>query len=101
MGGMNDVFMKAWLEGAVPQRTDTHWRCSNGAASFNWRMIWNVELPRRYFYLTVQAWDRDLLKVLLITSPLARFPSLVYHLQYSDCLGEAKLDLGPHIKRAL
>ena len=42
--GMSDLFVKCWTEGCTPQETDTHWRCKNGKASFNWRMLFDVEL---------------------------------------------------------
>ena len=35
--GMSDLFVKVWPEGCSPQETDTHWRCSNGKPSWNYR----------------------------------------------------------------
>ena len=65
--GMSDLFVKCWPEGCKPQETDTHWRCQKGKASFNWRLIFDVELGHntkamKFPYFHFQLWDRDLLK---------------------------------------
>jgi len=42
--------------------TDTHWRCTNGKASFNYRMLHQVKMPReKPATLILQAWDKDIL----------------------------------------
>jgi hypothetical protein len=189
MSGMNDLKFCGWmLDGKgneMKQWTDVHWRAKRGKGSFNWRMVWDVALPRKFFYFTVQAWDQDVMKVRRATgggwgrgggvgvvcadgqqharvhepslmprpaphtamrqgaggrwrscarlaaqrnvdpdTEWAARPSLVslwcpiVHSpptpppppvpvpitcapQYSDCLGESHLDLGPHVRRAL
>ncbi|CAM9992524.1 unnamed protein product [Ectocarpus sp. 6 AP-2014] len=88
--GLNDLFVKSWLEGCDPLETDTHWRAKGGKGSFNWRMKFRVILgPRarssKFPYLTLQAspqqmWDKDLL--------------------WNDCIAEGMLDLGKHFRRA-
>ncbi|CAM9794895.1 unnamed protein product, partial [Chrysoparadoxa australica] len=80
--GMNDLFVKAWVEGCDPQETDTHWRAKKGKGVFNWRMIFKVELgPRsrsmKFPYLTLQMWDK-----------------------VNDCIAEGSLDLGKYFRRA-
>ncbi len=65
--GMSDLFVKCWPEGCDPQETDTHWRCKKGKASFNWRMLFDVELGHntramKFPYFHLQLWDRDILK---------------------------------------
>ncbi|CAN0419681.1 unnamed protein product, partial [Discosporangium mesarthrocarpum] len=57
--GLNDLFVKSWVETCEPQDTDTHWRAQKGKGSFNWRMKFKVELgPRaratKFPYLTLQ-----------------------------------------------
>jgi hypothetical protein len=42
--GMSDLFVKCWPEGCAPQETDTHWRCKKGKASWNYRLLFEVEL---------------------------------------------------------
>ena len=41
---MSDLFVKAWPEGCDPAETDTHWRAKKGKGSFNWRLLFDVEL---------------------------------------------------------
>ena len=78
--GMSDLFVKCWPEGCDPQETDTHWRCKKGKASFNWRMLFDVELGHntramKFPYFHIQLWDRDILK-------------------WNDCAGEGVINLG-------
>jgi hypothetical protein len=52
------------LDGKVStnkKQTDTHWRCKNGASSFNWRWNFPVTMPMKDMQLTLQAWDKDLI----------------------------------------
>ena len=49
--GMSDLFMKVWPEGCPPQETDTHWRCKKGKASWNWRLLFDVELGMHYYFI--------------------------------------------------
>ena len=44
------------------KETDTHFRCSNGKASFNYRLLYNVKAPRQKYDLVIQSWDKDLFK---------------------------------------
>eukprot|EP01038_Epipyxis_sp_PR26KG_P004421 gene4421-6250_t len=84
--GMSDLYVKCWPEGCKPQETDTHWRCKRGKASFNWRLLFDVELGHstramKFPYLHLQLWDRDLLK-------------------WSDCAGEGVIDIGKFYRKA-
>ena len=36
--GTSDVFIRAFLDPDHDHLTDTHWRCTTGKASFNWRL---------------------------------------------------------------
>jgi hypothetical protein len=42
--------------------TDTHYRCQNGKASFNYRLIYKVNYPRNDYLMTLQMYDRDFFK---------------------------------------
>ena len=70
-GNMNDLFVagKLLALGAKEQssETDTHWRAKEGTGSFNYRLLYDVELPsnpaeikaEKPCRLTLTAWDRD------------------------------------------
>jgi len=73
MSGMNDLYIKVWLQGQEKKKkqTDTHWRAKHGKGSFNYRMTFDVELglaPAKDSILLkspklfIQAWDRDVIK---------------------------------------
>jgi len=84
--GMSDLFVKAWPEGCAPQETDTHWRAKKGKASWNYRLLFDVELGHntramKFPYLYVQLWDRDILK-------------------WNDCAGEVTYNLGKYYRKA-
>jgi len=51
--GTSDVFTKVFIENKEQRETDTHFRCSNGSASFNYRVLFNVKTPRKDNMLTV------------------------------------------------
>eukprot|EP01091_Cochliopodium_minus_P000588 TRINITY_DN10526_c0_g1_i1.p1 TRINITY_DN10526_c0_g1~~TRINITY_DN10526_c0_g1_i1.p1 ORF type:complete len:683 (-),score=269.35 TRINITY_DN10526_c0_g1_i1:77-2125(-) len=59
---MSDVFISAYIEGvSKPQKTDIHWRCEDGKALFNWRMVFRMTLPTAHPRLKVQMWDKDVI----------------------------------------
>ncbi|KAK4314305.1 hypothetical protein Pmani_014456 [Petrolisthes manimaculis] len=81
---MSDVYVKGWLQGTNDvQKTDIHYRCMDGDANFNWRLLFPVEVIeaeqvmlveykehpwsltstqlRRPPHLTLQLWDNDLI----------------------------------------
>jgi hypothetical protein len=63
-GGYSDTYMQFNMEGGKKYYTDTHWRCKNGKASWNWRIKIPIELPiksREIGRLKVQAWERNLI----------------------------------------
>lgn len=51
--GTSDVFIKAFIENKEKLETDTHYRCSNGKASFNYRLVFGMKAPRKDYFLTV------------------------------------------------
>jgi len=80
--GTSDVFCKAFIDNEDQRETDTHYRCSNGRASFNYRLLFPVKAPRDKYNLSVQLWDRDLFKK-------------------NDFIGSAELDLADVFKDAI
>ncbi len=62
--GTSDVFMKVYIDDDDKKTTDTHYRCQNGEASFNYRLMFDVKAPRKddEYQLVLQAWDFDLFK---------------------------------------
>lgn len=58
--GVSDLYLRAWINKEVPKETDTHYRCQEGNASWNWRMKFMIKLDGRSNYeLMLQLWDRD------------------------------------------
>ncbi len=43
--GTNDAFCKAFFDPKIVKETDTHYRCGTGAASFNYRLVYNIKAP--------------------------------------------------------
>lgn len=61
--GTSDVFIKCYIDDKDKRTTDTHFRCQNGQASFNYRMLFDVQSPRKEpLLLVLQAWDLDIFK---------------------------------------
>ena len=61
--GVSDVFIRSYVDDDDKKDTDTHFRCSNGKASFNYRILFDVKSPRENpLLLVMQAWDFDLFK---------------------------------------
>jgi len=56
----SDIYVTAYINPKEKFQTDVHYRCSNGQASFNWRMLMPIELPRNNYDLTLQVFDSDL-----------------------------------------
>lgn len=68
---MNDIFIKAWMNEKDKKETDTHWRCSTGEGSFNYRLLYNIKAPQdapEAYNMTFQVYDRELIgaNVLLV-----------------------------------
>jgi hypothetical protein len=63
--GTSDVFIKATID-EDEQETDTHWRCTTGKASFNYRILSKVKTPRPptkgKCFLRLACYDRDIFK---------------------------------------
>jgi len=77
--GTSDVYAKAFFDPSDSKETDTHYRCTNGKASFNYRLLFNQKHPikdQNGYRLNLQLFDRDFFKS-------------------NDTIGEASIDLGP------
>ena len=73
--GTSDVYCRAFFDsGEEAKETDTHYRCTNGKASFNYRLLLNVKYPCKTSTLSFQLYDRDFFKS-------------------NDIIGDAVLDL--------
>ncbi|TNV72912.1 hypothetical protein FGO68_gene3417 [Halteria grandinella] len=60
--GCSDVYCRAFFDSKEDAKeTDTHYRCSNGKASFNYRLLYTIAHPRKDYTLSVQLFDRDLI----------------------------------------
>jgi len=54
------VTSKLKVDKDFKQETDTHWRAKNGKGSWNWRLIFPLELPfEKRTALHLSMWDRD------------------------------------------
>jgi hypothetical protein len=65
--GTSDVFVKAWIDEQDQKETDTHWRCSNGCASFNYRLLFDFKSPSikpesDAYKLKLALYDRDIFR---------------------------------------
>ena len=57
----SDIFVRAEAEWSGKQKeTDVHWRSLNGKGQFNWRMVFDVEIPCKTPRLKMQIWDKDM-----------------------------------------
>jgi len=61
--GTSDVYCRAYFDTRQEvHETDTHFRCQDGKASFNYRLLYHIKHPRKLNTLTIQAYDRDFFK---------------------------------------
>ena len=57
----SDIYVTAFLDQKEKQSTDVHYRCQTGAASFNWRMVIPLVVPRINNKLYLHCYDKDIL----------------------------------------
>jgi hypothetical protein len=57
----SDMYVTVFIDAETKQSTDVHFRCQTGAGSFNWRMLFPLDLPRKEKsnYLNIQVYDKD------------------------------------------
>ena len=59
--GTSDIYINAFIDQKEMQKTDIHWRCQTGNASFNWRIVLPLRLPEQEKpKITLQAYDKDI-----------------------------------------
>ena len=81
--GVSDLYVTGELVNSSKKlKTDVHYRAQNGKGVFNWRMVWDVEVPSENYEVRLQAWDKD-----LVSS--------------DDFMGEYRLDLREIVLEAL
>jgi len=52
--GTSDAYVRAFFDSKKDaQETDTHFRCQNGKASWNWRLLYKVSVPRKDYRFTI------------------------------------------------
>ena len=58
--GTSDIYVLAYFDQNEIQKTDVHYRCQDGAASFNWRLLLPLKLPIQNPLITLQVYDKDI-----------------------------------------
>ena len=58
--GTSDIYVIGYIDQKENQKTDIHFRCQTGVASFNWRMLLPLRLPVQSPKLTIQVYDKDI-----------------------------------------
>ena len=58
--GTSDIYIIGFLDQKDSQKTDIHFRCQDGNASFNWRMLLPLTLPAQKPLLSIQVYDKDI-----------------------------------------
>ena len=56
----SDIYVTAFVDQKDKQSTDVHFRCMTGNASFNWRIVLQLDVPRANNKLTLHAYDKDI-----------------------------------------
>ena len=57
----SDIYISAYVNQKEKRSTDIHYRCQNGIASFNWRLLIPIHSPEQSYNLTIDAYDNDIL----------------------------------------
>ena len=82
--GCSDLYVTGDIKGVVC-RTDTHNRAMNGKGSFNWRMLWDIDVSgddESCYTAKFQVWDKD-------------------YLSKDDFIGECRIDIKDVIIEAI
>ncbi|MCQ2816272.1 MAG: hypothetical protein MJ252_03300 [archaeon] len=58
--GTSDIYVLGYYDLKKKQSTDVHYRCQTGVASFNWRMLLELETPALNTSLAIDVFDNDL-----------------------------------------
>ena len=57
----SDVYVTGFVNPKEKHSTDIHYRCQNGVASFNWRLLIPIQTPEDSYNLTIDVYDNDIL----------------------------------------
>ena len=57
----SDVYVQGFVNPKEKHSTDIHYRCQNGVASFNWRLLIPIQTPEESYNLTIDVYDNDIL----------------------------------------
>lgn len=61
--GTSDVFFRGFFDSKEDvQETDTHYRNQDGKPDFQYRLVYRLEVPRKDYKFSLQAYDRDFFK---------------------------------------
>ena len=61
--GTSDAYIRAFFDNEAIVETDTHYRNTDGKPNWNYRLLFDVTTPfTDPFNLSLQCWDRDLIK---------------------------------------
>ena len=56
----SDIYVTAFMDKKNKQSTDVHYRCQNGCGSFNWRIVFQLDVPSINNRLTLHCYDKDI-----------------------------------------
>ena len=56
----SDVYITAFFDKNEKESTDVHYRCQTGNATFNWRIVMQLDVPRINNRLTLHCYDKDI-----------------------------------------
>ena len=56
----SDIYVTAFMDQNEKQSTDVHFRCQTGNASFNWRIVMRLDVPRLNNKLSLHCYDKDI-----------------------------------------
>lgn len=51
--GTSDVFIRCFFDTKNAKETDTHYRCQDGKASFNYRLLFDTKAPADDYNFTI------------------------------------------------
>jgi hypothetical protein len=105
--GTCDCFCRGFFDSKEDvQETDTHFRCQDGKPDFEYRLVHQIQYPRKNYKYTLQAYDRDFftaneligefavdLKQLMEDVTLTKNPLMLNKKYYDDVLKVQNPDL--------
>ena len=95
----SDVYITVFFDKKEKQSTDVHYRCQTGNATFNWRIVMQLDVPRINNRLTMHCYDKDIFSkddfisgAILDLSDLIKIPQqldapIALNMDFIDSLG--------------